>query len=131
MRVLVCGGRNYQNKRFLFEELDMLNVEEGITMVIEGGASGADNLAFEWARSRYKPVITHFADWASLGVAAGPIRNAEMLQNYAPDLVIAFPGGKGTEDMVNRAKTANVEVKCFLNSRHKHEDGKNGYALVM
>jgi hypothetical protein len=29
---------------------------------------------------------------------------------YGPDLVVAFPGGRGTADMVRRAKAAGCEV---------------------
>jgi hypothetical protein len=34
-----------------------------------------------------------------------------MLLEGKPDLVVAFPGGKGTADMVRRARKANVPVK--------------------
>jgi predicted Rossmann-fold nucleotide-binding protein len=37
------------------------------------------------------------------------MRNARML-TYKPDLVIAFPGGRGTEDMISQARTAGVTV---------------------
>jgi hypothetical protein len=43
-------------------------------------------------------------EWLSLaGPAAGPIRNQRML-DWGPDLVVAFAGGKGTADMVRRAR---------------------------
>ena len=44
------------------------------------------------------------------GYRAGPIRNQEMLDKGKPDLVIAFPGGKGTADMVGRALRTGVFV---------------------
>ena len=44
------------------------------------------------------------ADWAKYGPVAGPIRNQDMLDLHRPKMVIAFPGGKGTADMVKRAK---------------------------
>ncbi|HVM95122.1 MAG TPA: hypothetical protein VMT89_01980, partial [Candidatus Acidoferrales bacterium] len=50
------------------------------------------------------------ADWRRNGRAAGPIRNQQMLTEGKPDLVVAFPGGRGTRDMVNKAKAANVAV---------------------
>ena len=33
-----------------------------------------------------------------------------MLDEGKPDLVIAFPGGKGTADMARRAREAGIEV---------------------
>lgn len=50
------------------------------------------------------------ADWERNGRAAGPIRNRQMLDGK-PDLVIAFPGGKGTADMVAEAKRRGIAVR--------------------
>lgn len=111
MRVLVCGGRGYKNKRRMFEELDAYQAELGPLTIIEGGASGADRLAFEWAQARQRPVITHFADWATLGKKAGPIRNKEMLEMWEPHLVLAFPGGRGTENMKLQAEKHRRSIK--------------------
>ena len=49
------------------------------------------------------------ADWKRHGRAAGPIRNGEMLKDR-PDLVVAFPGGKGTANMVTQATNAGIEI---------------------
>lgn len=114
MRVLVCGGRDYKDKRRVFEELDQISEWYGpITSIVEGGASGADQLGFSWAQAKQIPVITHFANWAKLGKGAGPIRNKEMLDAWDPDFVVAFPGGRGTANMVDLAKKAEIEVKDF------------------
>ena len=48
-------------------------------------------------------------DWKKYGKKAGPLRNQQMLEEGKPDLVVAFPGGNGTADMVRRAKKANIE----------------------
>jgi hypothetical protein len=50
------------------------------------------------------------ADWNTHGRAAGPIRNQRMLDEVKPELVVAFPGGRGTADMVRRAREAGVNV---------------------
>ncbi len=47
--------------------------------------------------------------WERHGRAAGVIRNQAML-DYGIDLVLAFPGGRGTADMVRRARSAGVAV---------------------
>ena len=52
------------------------------------------------------------ADWTKHGKAAGPIRNQKMLDE-CPDLVVAFPGGKGTADMVRRAMKAGIDCWVF------------------
>ena len=41
---------------------------------------------------------------------APPLRNQRMLDEGKPDLVVAFPGGGGTKDMVRRAVKAGVPI---------------------
>ena len=113
-RVLVCGGRSYNDKRRVFEELDTIDATSRINLLIEGGASGADSLARDWAQARRRPVLTCYADWVSLGPKAGPIRNKEMLE-WNPDYVVAFPGGIGTANMVKLAKEAGINVMEISN----------------
>lgn len=112
MRVLICGGRNYNNKDKVFEVLDNLrkSTKEEI-FIIHGGAKGADSLGGEWARTRNISVRVFKADWNKYGRAAGIIRNEGMLKEGKPDLVVAFPGGKGTAHMIMIAEEAGVEVK--------------------
>ncbi len=109
MKILVCGGRTFTNRNFVFWELDRLALHHKIEQVIVGGAMGADQLGLEWAHSRKIAKTMVPADWRVHGRAAGPIRNQKML-DLKPDLVVAFPGGKGTADMVARSRKAGVEV---------------------
>lgn len=79
-------------------------------LIVSGGNNGADGLAKRYAEDHninYKQVP---ANWKKHGRAAGPIRNSEMLEKYKPDLVIAFPGGKGTMDTVRKAYSKGIEV---------------------
>jgi len=110
MRLLVCGGRNYNDAESVFETLDSLVVERGpIEVLIHGNSRGADTLADDWATERKIDVISVPADWRKYGRAAGPMRNAEMLR-HEPDVVLAFPGGKGTRSMVKLARAADIPV---------------------
>lgn len=110
MRILVCGGRDYENVAKLWAELDAIDIDGVVRLVVDGGAAGADYWAHQWALARNKPYHRYFADWKTHGKAAGPIRNQRMLDEGNPDLVVAFPGGKGTADMVDRATKANIKV---------------------
>lgn len=110
MRVLVCGGRNYDDIRKVYAVLDKLHAEAGIDCLIHGGARGADDLADRWAGSCGIHIEMYEADWENQGSFAGPMRNKRMLDEGKPDLVIAFPGGRGTADMVRKARRAGVEV---------------------
>jgi hypothetical protein len=79
-------------------------------VIVHGAAVGADQMAGSWARSRGVAEAAFPADWGRDGRAAGPIRNQRMLDEGRPDLVVAFPGGRGTADMVRRARAAGVAV---------------------
>ena len=111
MNVLVCGGRDYADARALNEALDALHRERVVTRLIHGAARGADSLAAAWARSRGIPALAFPADWKKDGQAAGFVRNARMLRGGRPELVVAFPGGRGTVHMVGLAKAAGVPVR--------------------
>jgi hypothetical protein len=50
------------------------------------------------------------AKWDKYGKSAGPIRNKKMLDEGKPDLVFAFPGGPGTNNMIKQAKEKNILI---------------------
>lgn len=135
-RVLVCGGRDYgcirngcppeamlyesrraaAQARLLFDTLDMVKVDRGISVVIHGAATGADALARLWAERQLLADDPYPANWypngrkGGLDKSAGPRRNAKMIAEGKPDLVIAFPGGSGTDDCCRRAEAAGIPV---------------------
>lgn len=112
MRVLICGGRDFDDwGLFTQAMIDVSNKEGGpITTIISGGARGADTFAQRLAKGWKIDFEKYPADWEQYGRAAGHIRNQQMLDEGKPDLVIAFPGGRGTANMIERAKKAGVKV---------------------
>lgn len=111
MRVLVCGGRMFDQPRVVGRALAAIHQETRISLVITGGANGVDRYGESWAHHNRIALCVFPANWRFDGRAAGPIRNARMLDLAKPDLVVAFPGGAGTADMVRRAKAADVPVR--------------------
>lgn len=111
MRVLVCGGRNFSDTKRLFEVLSGYHKITPFTCLIHGAASGADTLAGKWASQIGIQIKAYPADWNKYGRSAGSVRNAQMLHDGKPDLVIAFPGGRGTANMIKLAKAANTPVE--------------------
>jgi len=108
MRILVCGGRSFANLTAVYTTLD--DYLPDVRTVIHGGEQGADQIAGEWAERNGVAVHVFPAQWQKYGKAAGPIRNAQMLEEGHPDLVIAFPGGRGTADMCRKALRSGVDV---------------------
>jgi hypothetical protein len=110
MRLLVTGGRTYWDEEELYGTLDKVAEDHTVSVLIHGDAAGADTLAALWARDRGIPTIAVPADWQRHGRRAGPIRNRLMLEQCSPDLVVAFPGGRGTNDMIKISRKAGIEV---------------------
>lgn len=109
-RILVCGGRDYHDQAMVFGVLDMEAEQAHVHTIIQGGADGADRLARMWCHTRLCRCENYPAKWREHGKAAGPIRNQQMLDEGKPTKVIAFRGGRGTADMVRRARAAGVPV---------------------
>lgn len=106
-RVIVCGGRNFQHLPTFLTAMSAVEamVPEGEKLYIaEGGARGADAMARDWAIKNGVPCWTFHAAWKKHGKQAGPIRNAKMLRTFQPHMVVAFPGGTGTANMVKLAE---------------------------
>ncbi len=79
------------------------------TLIIHGGAKGADSIGGEWAIGAGIRAKVFLPDW-SIGKSAGIIRNQQMLELGKPDRAIGFPGGRGTADMAARLKKANTPL---------------------
>ena len=110
MRIVVTGGRNWRDRGFVFSRLSIINHVTPITRLATGGATGADLFAEQWASVNGVECVKYDAEWKKNGRSAGPIRNRSMLETERPDLVVAFPGGRGTADCVRRAKAMGFKV---------------------
>ncbi len=103
--VVVTGGRTYSDTERVFQMLDRIHKVRSIKILITGACpyGGADLLAENWAKSREVNYVGVPAKFKSLGGPAGPLRNKWILDNLNPNIVLAFPGGKGTANMVREA----------------------------
>lgn len=115
MRVLICGGRDFHRYVFIYDTMDAIEEERPVSHVIVGGAPGADYWGEAWAYHNRKPFTVFKAEWKRYGSSAGPRRNARMLVEGKPDIVVAFPRangewGKGTLNMISQAEAAGIEV---------------------
>jgi len=107
MRVVVTGGRDFVNRAFIYKVLDSYEIDA----LAHGGAKGADTVAGQWASERSVPCTVFPAKWNELGKLAGFARNAQMLDRFKPDLVIAFPGGTGTTNCCICALARRIPIK--------------------
>lgn len=99
MKLIVCGGRDFAKRDFVFDRLTRIHSLWNVTEVLQGGATGVDALAKEWAEQRGIPCTTVPA-------------NSEMTK--MGDLCAVFPGGKGTADMHTKARKAALHVFVYI-----------------
>jgi len=109
LTLIVCGGRNYNDSRAVWDALDYVSSRRGVSLILHGGSRGADAIAERWAEENGAEIKVFEADWETHGKAAGPVRNQAMADHGA-DGCVAFPGGRGTADMMRRARAAGIKV---------------------
>lgn len=118
MRILICGSRDFTDYSKFCSEMDNISEEYDFdnnqpVWIIAGEARGADALAKQYAAECDWGYMGFPADWKTYGKRAGPIRNAQMLTEGKPELVVAFMAvdSIGTKHMVKIAKEAGVTVR--------------------
>lgn len=116
LTILVTGSRDWNTDaqiECIYEELSKY-VDPNIDVtLVHGAARGVDTIAATIGEELGFKVVPYPADWVQYKKAAGPIRNAQMLREGKPDLVIAFHDdiakSKGTKHMFGIADKAKVE----------------------
>ena len=109
MKLLVSGGRNYTDRKRVYAEImaiftDYSQEWAGCVLIHGACPTGADKLADDWAAENEVPVMKYPPEWHKYGRAAGPFRNRRMLEEGQPDIVLVFPGGKGTANLLKEAQ---------------------------
>ena len=122
LRILFCGSRDWTDREAI---ADVMKVLPKGSVIIEGEASGADAIAREEADRLGLIVMPFPAKWKEYGRAAGPIRNAQMLKEGKPDVVVAFheniEASKGTKNMLKQAQKAGLPTFLNLTLDTMHE----------
>jgi len=86
----------------VYDELDKIHAETPITVLINGAATGVDSIASCWAYQNGVTCESYPLQWN---------RNKRMIDFGRPDVVVVFPGGVGTADMIAKAREACVPVR--------------------
>lgn len=139
MRVAVTGGRDFDDEDFVFECLDKFNEMHGITLLIQGDATGADSLCKKWAKERNIDTDDCPADWDDITAPgadvrmnksgklynrkAGTSRNLEMIAKR-PAYLLAFPGGTGTNHMRKHSHKAGILLADYAKVYEDRQAGQ-------
>ena len=121
-KIIIAGSRDFLNYQLLKTECDKfiqkcrseMNGSLHHIGIISGNARGADKLGERYAKEHNYKCYIMPADWNKYGMRAGYLRNADMAnQGHA---LIAFWDGKskGTNNMIQEAKKANLNIKIIL-----------------
>lgn len=118
MKVIVCGGRHFDDYKYLSYALDTVLENNNDIEIVSGHCEGADKLGEKYAKENNLNLKIFPANWAKYGKAAGPIRNHQMvdyIKSFKDSLVVAFTNKNsvGTKDTINYAKKNGVNVEEF------------------
>jgi hypothetical protein len=114
MKVIIAGGRTFNDYDLLCQNCDKTLSLQNEIEIVSGTANGADKLGEKYANEKGYPIKQFPADWDKYGKSAGYKRNEEMAK-YA-DALIAFWDGKskGTKHMIDLAKRYELKVKVVI-----------------
>jgi hypothetical protein len=106
MKVAVIGSRTFDDYELVKETLSTFT----ISLLVSGGAKGADSLGERYANENNITTLIFKPDWKKHGPAAGPIRNTDIVNNA--DTIIAFWDceSRGTKDSITKAEKLGKQV---------------------
>jgi predicted Rossmann fold nucleotide-binding protein DprA/Smf involved in DNA uptake len=113
LKVIVAGGRDFENYNLLAEKLDILFSKTADVVIVSGMAKGVDSLAVKYAEENKLRVSEFPANWNKFGNASGFRRNVEIAR-FA-DACVCFWDGKsaGTKHMIDTAKRMNLKLRVI------------------
>lgn len=130
LRVIIAGSRDFNDyellKKSAIEIITNKTLFPDLTVIVSGGARGADKLGERFAEEMGLEIARFIPDWDGLGKRAGYVRNEEMAKFSVQDgnegMLIAFWDGesRGTNHMINLAKKHGLEVHV-INYKHVQE----------
>ena len=111
MRLAIIGSRGFNDVGLLNDILNPLVFE--VTLVVSGGARGADLMGQIWAENHGIDTLIFAADWNKNGKSAGFIRNEDIIKNC--DKAIAFWDGisNGTRHSISLCEKHNKPCRII------------------
>lgn len=109
MRLLVCGGRHFDDSMLVERELSRVHARTPVSVLIHGGLPGLGVSAEAWARRNGVRLIRYPANF-SAGKQGDFERDDFMLADCRPDALLALPGGRRTREMCDRARRSGLRI---------------------
>lgn len=113
MKIMVTGSRDHKDRAAVYEAL-MQYKDYDPHIIVGDCPTGVDNIVKQFCYQYDWPIEIFEADWLRYKRAAGPIRNARMVEQK-PDICLAFPLGnsRGTRNAMKQAATVGIPVIEF------------------
>lgn len=101
MKIAIVGSRTFDNYATLENWILSHVAVESISLVISGGASGADTLGEQFAKKYNIPTKVIRPDWATYGKSAGIVRNAEIVKECEACFIFWDGLSRGTKSNID------------------------------
>ena len=113
MKVIIAGGRNFNDYNKLRESCDNILVNQKDVEIVSGTAAGADTLGERYAQEKGYEVKKFPAQWDLYGKSAGYTRNQQMAE-YADGLIAVWDGkSRGPKHMIDIATNKGLKVRVI------------------
>jgi hypothetical protein len=143
VRVCITGGRDHTPTTAELTAFDALWAQLGAHTLVHGACrwkpnrvwtvGGVDLALARHTAAAYPSAIIdpypvdHSIDGPWPG--AGPRRNARMLRDGKPDVLIAFTGGKGTANCISQATKLGIAIYyAYASTQEHHGNGTTAHA---
>jgi hypothetical protein len=110
-RYAIIGSRSFTDYKLFCNKLqNIITIAGTPTLIVSGGARGADQLAARYAFENRITLQEYKPDWKKHRTGAGLQRNTLIIENS--DVVVAFWDycSKGTKDSITKAVALNTNT---------------------
>ena len=111
MRTIIAGSRTVHRIKDISDAVYFSKFKP--TVILSGGAKGADSLGEEWAAELKIPIEIYPADWERYGRGAGFKRNALMASKADALIAVWDAQSRGTKHMIQTATALKLQVYVY------------------
>ena len=107
--VAFTGGKDFDDVTAIWRSLDSIKIKYDDMVLLHGGGPGAEKIAASWAEKNGVHQVVCKPDWGRDGKAA-PFRRNDVLLNFLPKGLLAFPGSGITNNLIDKARKIGIPV---------------------
>ena len=107
--VAFTDGKDFDNVTAIWHSLDSIKIKYDDMVLLHGGGPGAEKIAASWAEKNGVHQVVCKPNWDRDGKAA-PFRRNDVLLNFLPKGVLAFPGSGITNNLIDKARKIGIPV---------------------